>query len=248
MKSILITGAASGIGAATVKKLASKKVCFTLTTKSNLEGLSSVIQFAENKGAKVKYICGDLSQKKFLKELVKLARSSTGSIDQFISNAGYADKKEFGKFNYDDLNRSVQTMTLSFSEIINLCIEDFKKSSCGRIVVISSFVNKSIGLNNKIFPITAAAKSALEALTQTLSFQLARDDVTVNAISPGYTEKDGNHSALSQDEWDKIIDKIPLSRLARPEDIANLVNFLLSNEASYITGQVIKVDGGLSLL
>ena len=139
-------------------------------------------------------------------------------------------------------------MVNSFSEIIKLCIEDFKISSCGRIVVISSFVNKSIGLNNKIFPITAAAKGALEALTKTLSFQLARDNVTVNAISPGYTKKDGNHSALSQDEWDKIINKIPLSRLARPEDIASLVNFLLSNEASYITGQVIKVDGGLSLL
>ena len=94
----------------------------------------------------------------------------------------------------------------------------------------------------------AFAKGALEALTKTLSFQLASDNVTVNAISPGYTKKDGNHSALSQDEWDKIINKIPLSRLARPEDIANLVNFLLSNEASYITGQVIKVDGGLSLL
>ena len=246
MKSVLITGAASGIGAATVKKLASKNVFFTLTTKS--KGLKSVINYAEDKGAKVNYVFGDLSEKKFLQELVNLARSSTGNIDQFISNAGYADKKEFGKFNYDDLNRSVQTMVLSFSEIIKLCIEDFKNSSCGRIVVISSFVNKSIGLNNKIFPITAAAKGALEALTKTLSFQLARDNVTVNAISPGYTKKDGNHSALSQDEWDEIINKIPLSRLARPEDIANLVNFLLSSEASYITGQVIKVDGGLSLL
>ena len=248
MKSILITGAASGIGAATAKKLASKKVSLTLTTKHNLEGLKSVIKFAENKGSEVSYVCGDLSEKKFLKELVNLARNNTGNIDQFVSNAGYADKKEFGEFNDDDLNRSFQTMANSFSEIIKLCIEDLKKSSCGRIVVISSFVNKSIGLNNKIFPITAAAKGALEALTKTLSFQLARYKVTVNAISPGYTKKDGNHSALSQDEWDKIINKIPLSRLARPEDIANLVNFLLSSEASYITGQVIKVDGGLSLL
>ena len=248
MKSILITGAASGIGAATAKKLASKEVSLTLTTKSNLEGIKSVTQFVENKGAKVSYVCGDLSDKKFLEELVNLARSKTGNIDQFISNAGYADKKNFGQFNNYDLNRSIETMAISFSEIINLSIEDFKKSSCGRIIVISSFVNKSIGLNNKIFPITAAAKGALEALTKTLSFQLARDNVTVNAISPGYTKKDGNHSALSQDEWDKIISKIPLSRLARPEDIANLVNFLLSNEASYITGQIIKVDGGLSLL
>ena len=248
MKSILITGAASGIGAATAKKLASKEAFLTLTTKSNLEGLKSVTQIAQNKGAKVSYVCGDLSEKNFLKELVNLARSNTGNIDQFISNAGYADKKEFGEFNNYDLSRSIQTMAIAFSEIIKLCIEDFKKSSCGRIVVISSFVNKSIGLNNKIFPITAAAKGALEALTKTLSFQLARDNVTVNAISPGYTKKDGIHSALSQDEWDKIINKIPLSRLARPEDIANLVNFLLSSEASYITGQVIKVDGGLSLL
>ena len=248
MKSILITGAASGIGAATVKKLASKNVSFTLTTKSNLEGLKSVIDFAENKGAKVNYVCGDLRENNFLNELVNLARNNTGKVDQFISNAGYADKKEFGEFNNDDLNVSIQTMTLSFSEIINLCVEDFKKSSCGRIVVISSFVNKSIGLNNKIFPITAAAKGALEALTKTLSFQLAKDNVTVNAISPGYTKKDGNHSALSQDEWDAIINKIPLSRLAIPEDIANLTKFLLSNEASYITGQVIRVDGGLSLL
>ena len=95
MKSILITGAASGIGAATAKKLASKDVSLTLTTKSNLDGLKSVRQFAENKGAKVSYVCGDLSEKKFLEELVNLARSSTGNIDQFISNAGYSEKKEF---------------------------------------------------------------------------------------------------------------------------------------------------------
>ena len=248
MRSILITGSASGIGAAIVKKVASKDTSFTLTTKTNQAGLKKVVAYAQNKGAKVNVLCGDLTNKNFIKSLVELARQQTGNIDQFVANAGYADKKKFGEFNEKDLNRSIQTMTSSFSEIINLSIDDFKKSKSGRIVSISSFVNKNIGLNNNIFPVTAAAKGALEALTKTLAFQLSKNNVTVNSISPGYTKKDGKHSALSIEEWDEIISKIPLKRLAAPEDIANLTSFLLSNEASYITGQIIKIDGGLSLV
>ena len=247
MKSIIISGAASGIGAATVKKLASKNIAFTLTTKTNEMGLIKVAEYATSQGAKVKILCGDISNRQFISSLVTLARKETGTIDQLVANAGYADKKKFGEFNSKELNKSIETMACSFSEIINLCLDDFKKSKCGRIVTISSFVNKNIGLNDNIFPITAAAKGALEALTKTLAFQLAKNNVTVNSISPGYTKKDGNHSALTDKEWDSIIDKIPLTRLALPEDIANLTAFLLSDESSYITGQVIKVDGGLSL-
>ena len=248
MKSILITGAASGIGAATVKKLASKNISFTLTTKSNETGLKLIAEHAKKKGARVNTLCGDLSNKIFLETLVNLARNDTGNIDQFVANAGYANKQKFGEFSNDEINQSIQTMAISFSSIINLCLEDFKKSNNARIITISSFVNKNIGLNDNIFPTTAAAKGALEALTKTLAYQLAKYDVTVNSISPGYTKKDGSHSALSSEEWTKIISKIPLSRLAKPEDIANLVAFLLSNQAAYITGQVIKIDGGLSLV
>ena len=248
MKSILISGAASGIGAATVKRIASKDTSFTLTTKSNEEGLKKVADYAQKKGAKVKILCGDLSDKNFIKSLITLARKQTGNIDQLVANAGYADKKKFGEFHQEDLNKSILTMASSFSEIINLSLNDFKKSKYGKIISISSFVNKNIGLNDNIFPTTAAAKGALEALTKILAFQLASYNVTVNSISPGYTKKDGKHSALSNEEWDKIINKIPLNRLALPEDIANLTSFLLSDQASYITGQIIKVDGGLSLI
>ena len=248
MKSILITGAASGIGAATVKKLASENTYFTLTTKSNEESLKKVADYAQKKRAKVRILCGDLSEKNFIKSLINLARKQTGNIDQLVANAGYADKKKFGEFHQEDLNKSLQTMASSFSEIINLSLDDFIKSKYGKIITISSFVNKNIGLNDNIFPTTAAAKGALEALTKTLAFQLAPYNVTVNSISPGYTKKDGKHSALSNEEWDKIINKIPLNRLALPEDIANLTSFLLSDKASYITGQIIKVDGGLSLI
>lgn len=248
IKSILITGAASGIGAATVKTIAQKNIYFTLTTKSNAKALEEVVNYARQKGSIVNSVCGDLSDKNFIKKLVALGRAETGLIDQFVANAGYADKKQFGDFNRFELIKSIETMSLSFAEIVNLCIDDFKKSKCGRVVSVSSFVNKNIGLNNNIFPVTAAAKGALEALSKTLSFQLAKYQVTVNSISPGYTKKDGNHSALSDREWNEIISKIPLDRLASPKDSANLIAFLLSDEAAYITGQIINVDGGLSLI
>ena len=197
MKSILITGAASGIGAATVRKLATKNISFTLTTKSNEEDLELIAQYARRKGASVNTLCGDLSNKNFLETLINLARNETGIIDQFVANAGYANKQKFGEFSDEEINQSIQTMAISFSSIINLCLEDFKKSNNARIITISSFVNKTIGLNDNIFPTTAAAKGALEALTKTLAYQLAKYDVTVNSISPGYTKKDGTHSALS---------------------------------------------------
>ncbi len=246
-KSILITGAATGIGASTVKKISNKNVSLTLTTKSNINKLKEVADYAKSNGAIVNTIIGDLSKKNFITELIKLAKKETGKIDQFVSNAGYASKRKFGEFKSNDLENDLKSMAISFSEIVNLCLEDFKNSNCGRIISVSSFVNKNIGLNDNIFPTTAAAKSALEALTKTLSFQLAKYNVTVNCVSPGYTKKDGKHSALSKEDWEKIASKIPLSRLGKPEDSANLISFLLSDEASYITGQIIKVDGGISL-
>ena len=247
-KSILITGAATGIGASTVKKICNSHVSLTLTTKSNIHKLKEIADYAKSNGAIVNAILGDLSERSFIKELIKLAKKETGRIDQFVSNAGYASKRKFGEFQSKDLEKDFKSMAIAFSEIVNLCLDDFKNSNCGRIISVSSFVNKKIGINDNIFPTTAAAKSALEALTQTLSFQLAKYKVTVNCVSPGYTKKDGKHSALSEQDWKKIESKIPLLRLGKPQDTANLISFLLSDEASYITGQVIKVDGGISLI
>ena len=120
MKSILVTGAASGIGAATIRKLASKNISFTLTTKSNEKGLELIAEYARKKGSNVNTLCGDLSNINFLETLVNLARNETGNIDQFAANAGYANKQKFGEFSNDEINRSIQTMAISFSSIINL--------------------------------------------------------------------------------------------------------------------------------
>ena len=247
-KTILITGAATGIGAATARALSYNKSNLILTTGSNEEDLENICDEVKNNGSEVLKIVGDLSDENFITELIKEIRKNNFKIDQFVSNAGFADRKQFLEFKKSDLHKAINTMLFPFNSIIEEFFNDIEKSHCGRIVAVSSFVNKNIGINNNIFPTTAAAKSALEALVKTLAFQFAKYNVTVNCVSPGFTKKQSHHSALTQLEWDKVINSIPIKRLANPIDIASTIKFLLSDDASYITGQIIKIDGGLSLL
>jgi len=132
--------------------------------------------------------------------------------------------------------------------LIKAFIQDIQNSQSGRIVAISSFVNKAIGVNDTAFTITAAAKSALEGLTMEAARQLQKSRATANIISPGYTRKDSEKSAFSEQQWLELAAKLPLGRLVEPDEVAALVQFLLSEEAAMITGQNISIDSGLNLL
>ena len=103
-------------------------------------------------------------------------------------------------------------------------------------------------MNDTAFTITAAAKSALEGLTMEAARQFRKSQATANIISPGYTRKDSKKSAFSEQQWRELADKLPLGRLVEPDEVAGLVQFLLSEQAAMITGQNISIDSGLSLL
>jgi len=242
-----ITGAASGIGKATALRLAGPDRKLGLTTRSNSEGLEAVAVAARNKGAEVVTHLGDLTEPSSAKTFIDVVRNTLGPLDQLVSNAGHAQKKTMAELSQRDIDQAVALNTKPFLSLVQAVRADLETSDFGRVVVVSSFVTQQFGINGTLFPATAASKAALLGLAKSLAVELALKGVTVNAVSPGYTEKEGTRGTLDPEAWHKAADVTPNGRLAKPADIAAAIAFFLSEDAGHITGQVLNVDGGMSL-
>lgn len=243
---LLITGAASGIGAATARRLATPGVRLLLHTRSRRDELRAVASACESLGAEVHSCVADLAERGAAAALVAAACERFGGLDQIVSNAGKASRTPLGEAAREDFDQAMASMAGAFFELLSAARAPLAASPRGAVVAVSSFVAHRFRADDN-FPLTAAAKAAIEALTRAAAAQMASDRVTVNAVAPGYTRKDGGHSATSAAGWARAAAATPLGRVADPADVAALIAFLLGPEARHITGQVIAVDGGITL-
>lgn len=243
---VLITGAASGIGAAVCRRIAGQGTKLLIHARHNQAGLDAVAAAASEVGSDVATVLGDLTDPDVPAGLVQAAVEKYGTLDQIVSNAGFAQRGIIDD-GIEHLTRAERGMPDAFYQMANAAIPYLEKSARGRVVAVSSFVAHVFAADG-LFAATAAAKAAIEALAKTLAVQLAPSGATVNCIAPGYTQKDATgHSALSSDAWASAAKKIPMGRIGTPDDAAALIAFLLSDDASFITGQTIHVDSGLTL-
>lgn len=240
---VLVTGAASGIGAACARRLAAPGTAFLLHTRRNAEGLARVAEEIRAKGAETEAMLGDIADPALPEALAARAVARFGRLDAVVFAAGFADRTPFAEAPDATFAKSLDAVLWGFLRTARAALPHLRE---GRIIAISSFVAHVFRTDVATFPASAAAKAGMEALVRAIAVEAAASGTTVNAVSPGYTRKDpGAHAALTPEQWQAVTAKIPMRRLGTPEDVAAMVAFLASDEAGYVTGQVMHVNGGL---
>ena len=239
MKNVLITGATGGIGSALIDAFYSKEYNLFISG-TNKEKLQSI----KSKYTERLEVCGcDLSKDAEIENLVIKAEEYYGSIDILVNNAGITKDNLFLRISKEDWDQVIDINLNANFLITKLALKNMVKKRWGRIINISSDASKigNPGQTNYV-----ASKSAIEGFTRSLASEVASRNITANCISPGFIDTNMLDN-IEQNKLESMVKNIPCGRIGDPKDVANAVFFLASEESSYITGQVLHVNGGLTM-
>ncbi len=243
-KTALITGGSRGIGRAICVRLAKDGMDIAFTYSSDTEGAAETKRLCEEAGAVVYDYKADVKDSQQCAQIVKdLADKTGGYIDALVNNAGITRDGLAIRMSDEQFNDVIQANLNGVFYMLREVSKVMMRKRSGKIVNISSYsgVYGNPGQINY-----SASKAGVIGMTKTLAKELAGRKINVNAIAPG-TIKTKMLEALSEDVLKAMVDQVPLKYIGEPEDIANTVAFLVSDEARYITGQVLCVDGGMGL-
>ena len=236
----LVTGASRGIGKAIALELASQdyRVIGTATTNEGAEKISDYLKSMDASGQGMRV---NVAEEQSVSDLIETIASKFSIPTVLVNNAGITRDNLLMRMKEPEWHDVIETNLGSIYRVTKLCLKGMTRARWGRIVNISSVVGSSGNAGQVNY---SASKAGMEGFTRSLAKELGSRGITVNAVAPGFIDTDMTQS-LPEEQKTALLSQIPLKRLGKPEDIAEVVGFLVSDKGGYVTGETIHVNGGM---
>jgi 3-oxoacyl-[acyl-carrier protein] reductase len=234
----LVTGGTRGIGLATVRALVNAGATVVLTGRDEARAKEAASAAGATAGLAL-----DVTDAKAVSSLVRGVAKEHGKLDIVVANAGIMEDALLGMIREELVDTTLSTNVAGTLHTVQAAARAMMRKKTGSIVVLASIVGEYGSAGQTVY---AASKAAVANIAKSAAKELGRSGIRVNAVAPGVIETDLT-AGLSEDAKAENAGKTPLGRLGRAEDVANAIRFLVSDEASFVTGQVLGVDGGLVL-
>lgn len=242
-RTALVTGGSRGIGRGIALELARRGANVVLDFHQNRAAADAVVTLVRAMGRSCEAVQADVGDSREADDLIARSTQITGSLDIVVSNAGVTRDALLARMTDEKWNEVLRINLTGAFNVVRAASRQMIRQKSGRIVLISSVVGLSGNAGQANY---AASKAGVIALAKTAAKELGSRGVTVNVVAPGFVETDMT-SSLDKEVISSYLAHIPLRRAGTPNDVAGAVAFLAGEDASYITGQVLVVDGGLSL-
>ena len=242
-KTAVVTGGSRGIGRAICEELAARGANVVFSYAGNVAAAQDALAALEALGAQAQAVQADVTDPDAASSLVKAATDAFGSLDILVNNAGITRDKLAMRMGAEDFDAVIVTNLTGAFLTAKAALRPMLRARAGRIVNMSSVVALRGNAGQVNY---AASKAGLIGMTKSLAREVAGRGITVNAVAPGYIQTDMT-AAMPQAAQEAMLSGIPAGRAGVPEDVARAVAFLASDDAAYITGQVLRVDGGMAM-
>ena len=239
----IVTGGSRGIGRAVAVRLAKDGMNLVINYRGNSAAAEETERMCRELGAEVLLVQGDVSRAEDCEKLAAQAKEAFGRVDVLVNNAGITRDGLLARMTEEDFRAVLDVNLVGPWNMMKAVNRIMMKQRYGRIVNLSSVTGLMGNMGQTNY---AAAKAGILGMTKSYAREVASRGITVNAVAPGFIDTDMTE-AMPEGAKDKIITGIPMGRTGKPEDVAETVAFLASEQAGYITGEVLRVDGGMAM-